>query len=116
MFPFLRFENGFQARKTNLHSLHYPVNPSDLAVDDKSLKFPWQKVLLYKKFEEVFEGLPKPVVVSCKSSTRASALVAAYKVSEKKKKKWKCFLRAERFSMNNSLPTVVIELRSSSIP
>jgi protein tyrosine phosphatase (PTP) superfamily phosphohydrolase (DUF442 family) len=62
------------------------VNPSDLAVEDKNLKFPWQKVLLYKKFEEVFEGLPKPVVVSCKSSTRASALVAAYKVSEKERK------------------------------
>jgi hypothetical protein len=62
-------------------AVHFPVNTADreFSQNDADLLFPWQRILLYKKFEEVMDSLPTPAVLSCRSSTRASALLTCYK-------------------------------------
>jgi hypothetical protein len=39
---------------------------------------PQLAVLAYKRFEHAIDSLPRPTVIMCKSSARASAVLAAY--------------------------------------
>ena len=46
---------------------------------ETTLPVPWITTLAYKRYEEAINASPKPLAIVCKTSRRASAVLAAYK-------------------------------------
>lgn len=62
--------------------IHIPLDPNAAEFNlhqGSSPTFPWQHIATYKRFEEAINTLPTPLVISCKSARRASAVLAAFK-------------------------------------
>lgn len=91
------FPEGFQALSCQFAdgaAEHVPLDPSrpEFSGDNSKLQFPWQPILTFRNFENAILRLPLPTVIVCKTATRASAVYAAYKVSQQLYNILLCFI------------------------
>jgi hypothetical protein len=75
-----RFHGGCEAlERVFKKSITCPLDPSavEYQVGNTNIH---ATILAYKRFEDALDNLPSPTAIICKSATRASAVLAAYKV------------------------------------
>jgi sulfur dioxygenase len=85
-----RYPEGFEALKSlfpegGAHIYFNSAAPEySMHLPTTVLPCPWSHVLAYRRYEEFLSVAPHPLAITCKSSRRASAVMAAYKgVTEK---------------------------------
>jgi protein tyrosine phosphatase (PTP) superfamily phosphohydrolase (DUF442 family) len=60
-------------------SVECPLDACHSAYQADVASNPNVAILAYKRFEAAIDSLPAPIAIVCKSATRASAVLAAYK-------------------------------------
>lgn len=74
---------GFHSSTSHLQAVHVAMNSADPEFETENIPtegaFPLLPISAYRKYEEIMDSLPTPMILSCRSSARASAILAAYK-------------------------------------